>query len=63
MADDGPTLQDFMPGVADGVSRAGAPLGAGLQNVTKLAIVIDGNGASGTLYVDDIRLYLPRPVE
>jgi hypothetical protein len=34
-----------------------ASLGAGLQNITKLAIGIDGNGASGTLYVDDIRLY------
>jgi len=34
-----------------------ASLGAGLQNVTKLAIGIDGNGATGTLYVDDIRLY------
>jgi hypothetical protein len=34
-----------------------ASLGAGLQNVTKLAIGIDGNGAGGTLYVDDIRLY------
>jgi len=34
-----------------------APLGAGLQNVTKLSIGIDGSGASGTLYFDDIRLY------
>jgi hypothetical protein len=34
-----------------------ASLGAGLQNVTKLAIGIDGNGASGTLYFDDIGLY------
>jgi hypothetical protein len=34
-----------------------ASLGIGLQNVTKLAIGIDGNGASGTLYVDDIGLY------
>jgi hypothetical protein len=32
-------------------------LGVNLQSVTKLAIGIDGNGASGTLYVDDIRLY------
>jgi len=38
-----------------------ASLGAGLQNVTKLAIGIDGNGASGTLYVDDIRLYASAP--
>jgi len=30
---------------------------AGLQSVTKLAIGIDGNGAAGTLYFDDIRLY------
>jgi hypothetical protein len=28
-----------------------------LQSVTTLAIGIDGNGASGTLYFDDIRLY------
>ncbi len=38
-----------------------APLGASLQNVTKLAIGIDGNGATGTLYVDDIRLYASAP--
>jgi hypothetical protein len=38
-----------------------ASLGAGLQNVTKLAIGIDGNGASGTLYVDDILLYRLAP--
>ena len=38
-----------------------APLGAGLQNVTKLSIGIDGNGASGTLYFDDIRLYWLAP--
>jgi hypothetical protein len=38
-----------------------ASLGAGLQNVTNLAIGIDGNGASGTLYVDDIRLYRLAP--
>ncbi len=38
-----------------------ASLGAGLQNVTKLVIGIDGNGASGTLYVDDIRLYASAP--
>ena len=31
--------------------------GAGLQNVTKLAIGIDGVGAKGTLLLDDIRLY------
>jgi hypothetical protein len=37
-----------------------ASLGVNLQNVTKLSIGIDGNGASGTLYIDDIRLYLPR---
>ncbi|MHC4495438.1 MAG: LamG-like jellyroll fold domain-containing protein, partial [Planctomycetota bacterium] len=34
-----------------------ASSGASLENVTKLAIGIDGNGASGTLYVDDIGLY------
>jgi hypothetical protein len=38
-----------------------ASLGVDLQNVTKLAIGIDGNGASGTLYVDDIRLYALPP--
>ncbi|UCE46457.1 MAG: hypothetical protein JSW47_12640, partial [Phycisphaerales bacterium] len=38
-----------------------ASLGTGLQNVTKLAIGIDGNGASGTLYVDDIGLYRLAP--
>jgi hypothetical protein len=34
-----------------------ASSGASLQNVTKLAVGIDGNGAKGTLYLDDIRLY------
>ncbi len=34
-----------------------ASSGVGLQNVTKLAVGIDGNGASGTLYFDDIGLY------
>jgi hypothetical protein len=34
-----------------------ASSGASLQNVTKLAVGIDGNGASGKLYFDDIRLY------
>jgi len=38
-----------------------ASLGAGLQNITKLSIGIDGNGASGTLYLDDIRLYRLAP--
>jgi hypothetical protein len=38
-----------------------ASLGAGVQNVTKLGIGIDGNGATGTLYVDDIRLYRLAP--
>ncbi|MHC4805631.1 MAG: discoidin domain-containing protein [Planctomycetota bacterium] len=38
-----------------------ASLGVGPQNVTKLGIGIDGNGASGTLYVDDIRLYRLAP--
>jgi len=38
-----------------------APLGASLQNVTKLAIGIDGDGATGTLYVDDIQLYRLAP--
>ena len=30
---------------------------AGLQNVTQLSIGVDGASASGTLYIDDIRLY------
>jgi hypothetical protein len=34
-----------------------ASLGVDLQNVTKLAIGIDGNGAAGILLFDDIRLY------
>ncbi|MHC4173834.1 MAG: discoidin domain-containing protein [Planctomycetota bacterium] len=34
-----------------------ASLGIDLQNVTNLVIGIDGNGAGGTLYFDDIRLY------
>jgi hypothetical protein len=38
-----------------------ASLGAGVQNVTKLGIGIDGNGATGTLYFDDIRLYPSAP--
>ncbi|MHC4629804.1 MAG: LamG-like jellyroll fold domain-containing protein, partial [Planctomycetota bacterium] len=41
-----------------------ASVGTNLQNVTKLAIGIDGSGAAGTLYFDDIRLYVlaPAPV-
>ena len=38
-----------------------ASLGVDLQNVTKLSIGIDGIGASGTLYFDDIRLYRSAP--
>ena len=38
-----------------------ASLGVNLQNITKLAVGIDGNGASGTLYFDDIRLYRLAP--
>ncbi|MCH7557674.1 MAG: discoidin domain-containing protein [Planctomycetes bacterium] len=34
-----------------------ASFGTSLQNVTTLGIGIDGSGASGTLYFDDIRLY------
>jgi hypothetical protein len=34
-----------------------ASLGVNLQNVTTMGIGIDGNGASGVLYFDDIRLY------
>ena len=35
--------------------------GINLQNVTKLSIGIDGVGASGKLFFDDIRLYAPAP--
>jgi len=38
-----------------------ASLGANLQNVTTLTIGIDGTGASGRVYVDDIRLYRVAP--
>ena len=34
-----------------------ASLGVNLQNITTMSIGIDGNGADGTLYLDDIRLY------
>ena len=34
-----------------------ASFGMDLQSVTTLAIGVDGSGASGTLYFDDIRLY------
>ncbi|UCC96813.1 MAG: discoidin domain-containing protein, partial [Phycisphaerales bacterium] len=34
-----------------------ASLGVNLTSITSLAIGIDGNGAAGTLYVDDIVLY------
>ncbi|MHC4511237.1 MAG: hypothetical protein ACYTAO_20200, partial [Planctomycetota bacterium] len=43
-----------------------ASLGVNLTSVTSLAIGIDGNGAAGTLYVDDIVLYRsapPQPTE
>jgi len=38
-----------------------AALNVNLQNVTKLSIGIDDNGVSGTLYLDDIRLYALAP--
>ncbi len=38
-----------------------ASVGTNLQNVTTLSIGIDGNGASGTLYFDDIGLYRVAP--
>ncbi|MCH8120385.1 MAG: hypothetical protein IIC00_11735 [Planctomycetes bacterium] len=38
-----------------------ASFGTNLQSVTTLAIGIDGNGAGGTLYFDDIRLYARSP--
>ena len=40
-------------------SIALASLPVNLQNITKLSIGIDGSGAKGTLYFDDIRLYRP----
>jgi hypothetical protein len=36
-----------------------ASLPVNLQNITKLSIGIDGSGAKGALYFDDIRLYRP----
>ncbi len=52
-------------GDAGNLARAGwqacnielASFGTNLQNVTTLTIGIDGNGATGTLYFDDFRLY------
>ncbi|MCH7558923.1 MAG: carbohydrate binding domain-containing protein [Planctomycetes bacterium] len=52
-------------GDAGNLARAGwqawnielASFGTNLQSVTTLGIGIDGNGASGTLYFDDIRRY------
>ncbi|UCC99352.1 MAG: discoidin domain-containing protein [Phycisphaerales bacterium] len=52
-------------GEAANISRAGwqpwnidlTASGLNLQSVSSLAIGVDGNGASGTLYFDDIRLY------
>ncbi|MHC4500652.1 MAG: discoidin domain-containing protein, partial [Planctomycetota bacterium] len=38
-----------------------ASVGTNLQNVTKLAVGIEGNGAAGTLYFDDIGLYAVAP--
>ncbi|MHC4173719.1 MAG: discoidin domain-containing protein [Planctomycetota bacterium] len=38
-----------------------ASVGTNLQNVTTLSIGIDGNGASGKLLFDDIRLYVLAP--
>jgi hypothetical protein len=38
-----------------------ASVGTNLQNVTTLAVGIDGNGASGTLFFDDIGLYASAP--
>ncbi|MHC4681362.1 MAG: discoidin domain-containing protein, partial [Planctomycetota bacterium] len=60
--DDTKVLYD---GQASNLAQAGwqawnidlASSGASLQNVTRLAIGIDGTGASGTLYFDDIKVY------
>ena len=38
-----------------------ASLGVDMQSVTTLAIGVDGNGTSGTLYLDDIQLYRLAP--
>jgi hypothetical protein len=38
-----------------------ASAGVNPQSVTKLAVGVDGNGAGGTLYIDDIRLYRLAP--
>ena len=38
-----------------------ASFGVNLQNVTNMSIGIDGSGAGGTLYFDDIRLYRLAP--
>jgi len=56
-------------GDAGDIQRAGwqawnielASFGTNLQSVTTLAIGVDGNGASGTLYFDDFRLYSYSP--
>jgi hypothetical protein len=56
-------------GDAADIQRAGwqawnielASFGTNLQSVTTLSIGIDGNGASGTLYFDDFRLYAYSP--
>jgi hypothetical protein len=38
-----------------------ASVGVNLKNITKLSIGVDGNGAKGTLYFDDIQLYRLAP--
>ncbi|MHC4511892.1 MAG: hypothetical protein ACYTAO_23595 [Planctomycetota bacterium] len=38
-----------------------AASGLNVQSVTRLAVGVDGNGASGTLYIDDIGLYAVAP--
>ena len=38
-----------------------AAAGVNLKNVSKLTIGVEGAGATGTLLIDDIRLY-PKPV-
>jgi len=38
-----------------------ASLGVNPQSVTNMSIGMDGSGANGTLYFDDIRLYRPAP--
>jgi hypothetical protein len=58
-------VQALYDGEASNLTRAAwqvwnielASFGGGLQNVTSIALGVQGNGATGTLLFDDIRLY------